>query len=252
MSLIAMTICSWEGTYGAIKSGMAYHRGMQLLLVEDELEIQGFLKTSLTDAGYEVELAGDGETAERMASGKVYDALIVDLGLPDQDGIDLILRLRQMGVTSPVMILSARRSVDDRVRGLEQGGDDYLTKPFALAELLARLRNLLRRNVTTTAGPTILQVVDLELDLLKRKATRGGELLNLSPQEFVLLEYLCRHAGRVVTRSMLLEEVWGMRIQPDTNVVDVHIYRLRGKVDTEGREPLIKTLRGVGYVLKDR
>ena len=225
---------------------------MQLLLVEDELEIQGFLKASLADAGYVVDTAGDGKTAESLASVKTYDALIVDLGLPDQDGIDLILRLRQMGVSSPVLILSARRSVDDRVRGLEQGGDDYLTKPFALAELLARLRNLLKRKASATTGSTVLRVGDLELDLLKRRATRGDEVLSLSPQEFVLLEYLCRHAGRVVTRSMLLSEVWGMRIQPDTNVVDVHIYRLRGKVDTEGRDPLIKTLRGVGYVLKER
>ena len=207
---------------------------------------------TLADAGYVVDTAGDGKSAERLASVKSYDVLIVDLGLPDQDGIDLILRLRQMGVSSPVLILSARRSVDDRVRGLEQGGDDYLTKPFALAELLARLRNLLKRKAVATTGPTVLRVGDLELDLLKRRATRGDEVLSLSPQEFVLLEYLCRHAGRVVTRSMLLSEVWGMRIQPDTNVVDVHIYRLRGKVDGEGREPLIKTLRGVGYVLKER
>jgi DNA-binding response OmpR family regulator len=158
---------------------MAYHRVMELLLVEDELEIQDFLKASLADAGYEVDVAGDGKTAESLASAKVYDALIVDLGLPDQDGIDLILRLRHLGVSSPVLILSARRSIDDRVRGLEQGGDDYLTKPFALAELLARLRNLLRRNVAATASPTFLRVVDLELDLLKRRASRGGELLNL-------------------------------------------------------------------------
>ena len=248
-----MTICSLGASLGGIKEGgRAYHRMMHLLLVEDELEIQGFLKTSLADAGYVVEVAGDGKTAEGLASAKTYDALIVDLGLPDQDGIDLILRLRQIGVNSPVMILSARRSVDDRVRGLEQGGDDYLTKPFALAELLARLRNLLKRKASAEASPTILRVMDLELDLLKRRASRGDEVLSLSPQEFSLLEYLCRHAGRVVTRSMLLAEVWGMRIQPDTNVVDVHIYRLRGKVDTEGREPLIKTLRGVGYVLKDR
>jgi DNA-binding response OmpR family regulator len=228
---------------------MAYHLFMQLLLVEDELEIQDFLRTSLADAGYEVDVAGDGKMAEEFASARIYDALIVDLGLPDQDGIDLILRLRRLGVDSPVMILSARRSVDDRVAGLEQGGDDYLTKPFALAELLARLRNLLKRKAGAGASPTMLQVGDLELDLLRRRASRAGDVLNLSPQEFVLLEYLCRHAGRVVTRSMLLAEVWGMRIQPDTNVVDVHIYRLRGKVDTEGREPLIKTLRGVGYVL---
>jgi DNA-binding response OmpR family regulator len=225
---------------------------MHLLLVEDEFEIQSFLWRSLTEAGYQVEVAGDGNTAERLAIENEHDALIVDLGLPDQDGITLILRLRQLGVSAPVLILSARRSVDDRVRGLEQGGDDYLTKPFALAELLARLRNLLKRPKLSSFDATHVRVLDLELDILRREASRGGELLNLTPQEFVLLEYLCRNAGRVVTRSMILDQVWGMRIQPDTNVVDVHIYRLRGKVDTEGRQPLIRTLRGVGYVLKDR
>jgi len=224
---------------------------MQLLLVEDELEIQSFLKHSLTEAGYQVDVAADGKTAERLATEGKYDLLVVDLGLPDQDGLGLILHLRQLGVTAPVLILSARRSVDDRVRGLEQGGDDYLTKPFALAELLARLRNLLKRNVAGSEV-TRLRVLDLELDLLRREASRGGEVLHLTPQEFTLLEYLCRNPGRVVTRSMILDKVWGMRIQPDTNVVDVHIYRLRGKVDTPDRTPLIRTLRGVGYVLKDR
>jgi DNA-binding response OmpR family regulator len=225
---------------------------MRLLLVEDELDIQDFLKRSLEEAGYQVDAASDGKTAECLASEGAYDLLIVDLGLPDQDGITLILRLRQIGVRAPVLILSARRSVDDRVRGLEQGGDDYLTKPFALAELLARLRNLLKRNSAPGSETTRLRVLDLELDLLRREATRGGQLLQLTPQEFILLEYLCRNAGRVVTRSMILDQVWGMRIQPDTNVVDVHIYRLRGKVDSEGHQPLIRTLRGVGYVLKDR
>jgi DNA-binding response OmpR family regulator len=225
---------------------------MRLLLVEDEPEIQGFLRHSLTEAGYQVEAAGDGKTAERLAVENPHDVLVIDLGLPDQDGINLILQLRKLGLSAPVLILSARRSVDDRVRGLEQGGDDYLTKPFALAELLARLRNLVKRNNSVSAEATRLRVLDLELDLLRREASRGGEILNLTPQEFVLLEYLCRNAGRVVTRSMILDEVWGMRIQPDTNVVDVHIYRLRGKVDTDGRRPLIRTLRGVGYVLKDR
>jgi DNA-binding response OmpR family regulator len=224
---------------------------MRLLVVEDELEIQSFLRESLIEAGYAVDVASDGGSAETLARNTTYDALIVDLGLPDQDGIDLILGLRGLGMTAPVVILSARRSVDDRVRGLEQGGDDYLTKPFAFAELLARLRNLLKRNAPAVAESTRLTVLDLELDLLKRRATRGGEVLHLSPQEFVLLEYLVRNAGRVVTRAMILDQVWGMRIHPDTNVVDVHIYRLRGKVDIEGREPLIKTLRGVGYVLKD-
>jgi DNA-binding response OmpR family regulator len=225
---------------------------MRVLLVEDEVEIQSFLQRSLTEAGYQVEAAGDARTAERMTIESTHDVLVVDLGLPDEDGLSLILRLRQLGLRAPVLILSARRSVDDRVRGLEQGGDDYLTKPFALAELLARLRNLVKRNNSSVAEAARLRVLDLELDLLRREASRGGEILNLTPQEFVLLEYLCRNAGRVVTRSMILDEVWGMRIQPDTNVVDVHIYRLRGKVDTEGRRSLIRTLRGVGYVLKDR
>ncbi len=225
---------------------------MRVLLVEDEVEIQSFLQRSLTEAGYQVEAAGDARTAERMTIESTHDVLVVDLGLPDEDGLSLILRLRQLGLRAPVLILSARRSVDDRVRGLEQGGDDYLTKPFALAELLARLRNLVKRNSSSIAEAARLRVLDLELDLLRREASRSGEILNLTPQEFVLLEYLCRNAGRVVTRSMILDEVWGMRIQPDTNVVDVHIYRLRGKVDTDGRRPLIRTLRGVGYVLKDR
>lgn len=224
---------------------------MRLLLVEDELDIQKFLLCSLEEAGYQVVAAGDGKTAERLAVEGEYDILVVDLGLPDQDGISLIIRLRQLGVRAPVLILSARRSVDDRVRGLEQGGDDYLTKPFALAELVARLRNLMRRNSPQANEATRLRVLDLELDLLRREASRSGEDLQLTQQEFVLLEYLCRNAGRVVTRSMILDQVWGMRIQPDTNVVDVHIYRLRGKVDGKGNQPLIKTLRGVGYVLKD-
>lgn len=223
---------------------------MRLLLVEDEREIQSFVKQSLIGAGYDVDTAEDGKTASQLANTYAYHGLIVDLGLPDQDGIDLILQLRHSGVNCPVLILSARRSVDDRVKGLELGGDDYLTKPFAVAELLARMRNLLRRNSAQAEDATRLRISDLELDILKRRATRAGEVLNLSPQEFSLLEYLCRNAGRVVTRSMLLAEVWGMRFQPDTNVVDVHIYRLRGKIDTEGREPLIKTLRGIGYVLK--
>jgi two-component system copper resistance phosphate regulon response regulator CusR len=225
---------------------------MRLLLVEDEVDIQSFLRRSLEEAGYEVKAANDGKTAEHLAVEGTFDILIVDLGLPDQDGISLILRLRQLGVRAPVLILSARRSVDDRVRGLEQGGDDYLTKPFALAELLARLRNLLKRNSPSAGEATRIRVQDLELDLLRREAPRGGLVLQLTQQEFVLLEYLCRNAGRVVTRSMILDKVWGMRIQPDTNVVDVHIYRLRGKVDSAGQIPLIKTMRGVGYVLKDR
>jgi two-component system copper resistance phosphate regulon response regulator CusR len=151
-----------------------------------------------------------------------------------------------------VLILSARRSVDERVLGLEQGGDDYLTKPFAMTELIARLRNLLRRSTPPAQITTKLRVMDLELDLIRREAIRSGVQLQLTPQEFILLEYLCRNAGRVVTRSMILDQVWKMRIDPETNVVDVHIYRLRSKVDQGFTNPLIKTMRGVGYVLKDK
>lgn len=230
---------------------MFYHPAMRILLIEDDVPIQEFLRPALEEAGYEVDLAGDGRTAAAYGDGNTYDALIVDLGLPDADGLDVIEQLRRAGQQAPVLILSARRSIDDRVRGLEQGGDDYLTKPFALAELLARLRNLLKRGNAPAAAaePTRLQVEDLELDLLRRQASRSGQLLQLTQQEFSLLEFLCRNHGRVVTRSMILEQVWGMRFQPDTNVVDVHIYRLRGKVDSKDQPALIRTLRGVGYVL---
>src|SRR5271155_1143634 len=225
---------------------------MRLLVVEDDIPIQQFLKRALVEAGYQVDTASSAKAGETAALEGIHDAFIIDLGLPDLDGLDLIARCRAQGSSTPVLILSARRSVDERVRGLEQGGDDYLTKPFALAELLARLRNLIKRNSSTTGEATRLRVFDLELDLLRREASRGGDILNLTPQEFVLLEYLCRNAGRVVTRSMILDKVWGMRIQPDTNVVDVHIYRLRGKVYVVGYGPLSRTLRGVGYVLRDR
>lgn len=225
---------------------------MNLLLVEDELPIQRFLKSSLDEAGYHVDVAPDARTAVNLAIEGAYDVLIVDLGLPDLDGVSLILQLRQHGVSGPVLILSARRSIDDRVRGLEQGGDDYLTKPFALAELLARLRNLVKRNGRTADQVTRLRVLDLELDLLRREASRSGQNLQLTSQEFALLEYLCRNAGRVVTRSMILDRVWGIRNQPDTNIVDVQICRLREKVDFNQQPSLIRTLRGMGYVLKEQ
>jgi len=223
---------------------------MRLLVVEDDMSIQQFLKRALTEAGYLVDAANTAKAAETMALEGIHDAFIIDLGLPDLDGLDLIARCRSQGSSVPVLILSARRSVDERVKGLEQGGDDYLTKPFALPELLARLRNLLRRSAVPQNESVRLQAADLQLDLVRREARRGDHLLQLTPQEFALLEYLCRNEGRVVTRTMILDHVWRMRIDPATNVVDVHIYRLRGKVDHDAQRPLIHTIRGVGYVLK--
>jgi two-component system copper resistance phosphate regulon response regulator CusR len=226
---------------------------MRLLVIEDDTQNRRFLERSLLENCYEVDPAATAAAAERLVrSGVQYSAIILDLGLPDEDGLSLITRLKQQGLRAPVLILSARRSVDERVRGLETGGDDYLTKPFAVPELLARLRNLLRRNQAATEQATVLQVLDLRLDLLRREATRGDEKLQLTTHEFSLLEFLCRNAGRIVSRSMILDQVWGMRIEPDTNVVDVHIYRLRGKVDARNAPPLIRTIRGVGYVLRDK
>jgi two-component system copper resistance phosphate regulon response regulator CusR len=224
---------------------------MRLLVVEDDNTIRDFLTRALTESGFSVDSSSQGSQAEKMALEGVHDALIVDLALPDMDGLELIQRLRAQGVTSPVLILSARRSVDERVLGLERGGDDYMTKPFAVAELLARVRALLRRSTPGQSEATRLRVADLEIDLIRREAKRAGQEIQLTQQEFALLEYLCRNAGRVVTRAMVLDHVWKMRIDTSTNIVDVHIHRLRSKVDRDPQQPLIRTIRGVGYVLKD-
>ena len=225
---------------------------MRVLVIEDDVAIGDFIGRSLSEAGYVVDLARTAQEAQKRVLEQDYAGIVLDLGLPDTDGFSLMTSLREHGVSAPVLILSARRSIDDRVRGLEGGGDDYMTKPFAVAELTARMRNLLKRSTSWPMLATRLRAVDLELDLLRREATRGSRVLRLTAQEFALLEYLCRNAGRVVTRSMIMDQVWKVRIDPDTNVVDVHIYRLRSKVDAEGEQPLIRTLRGVGYVLKDR
>src|SRR6201998_37141 len=190
---------------------------MRLLVVEDDTSIQIFLRRALTEAGYQVDAASTAKAGEAMALEGIHDAFIIDLGLPDLDGLDLIARCRAQGNAAPVLILSARRSVDERVRGLEQGGDDYLTKPFALAELLARLRNLLRRATAPQNEAVRLQAADLQLDLIRHEARRGDQLLQLTPQEFSLLEYLCRNEGRVVTRTMILDHVWKMRLDPAQN-----------------------------------
>lgn len=224
---------------------------LRLLVVEDDNTIRDFLSRALLQTGFRVDVCAHGKEAESLAVEGTYDAMVVDLTLPDMDGLDLIQRLRGQGVNAPVLILSARRSLDERILGLERGGDDYLTKPFAVAEVLARLRALLRRSTPGQQEATRLRVADLELDLIRRQAWRGDTELQLTQQEFALLEYLCRNAGRVVTRAMVLDHVWKMRIDTSTNIVDVHIHRLRAKVDREAERPLIRTMRGVGYVLKD-
>jgi len=223
---------------------------VRLLIVEDDSAIRAFLEQALTEAGYSIDTATNAKSAEIEILKDIHNALIIDLGLPDGDGLDLIQRCRTKGSNAPVLILSARRSVNERVRGLEHGGDDYLTKPFALAELMARLRNLLRRAAPPQEESLRMRLGELKLDLVRREAYRNDRPLGLTPQEFVLLEYLCRNAGRVVTRAMILDQVWQMKIDPATNVVDVHIYRLRTKVDHDTERPLIHTIRGVGYVLK--
>jgi len=222
---------------------------MRILLVEDDETIADFVEKGLREAGFAVDRAGDGEEGLDKALSEPYDAAIVDVMLPKRDGLSLIDALRGRGVRTPVLILSARRSVDDRVRGLQAGGDDYLTKPFAFAELLARVQALIRR-ATGAAEPTRLNVGDLSLDLLSREVTRGGERLDLRPREFALLEYLMRNPGRVLSKTMILSHVWGYSFDPNTNVVDVLVSRLRDKLDRPFPVKLLQTVRGVGYVLK--
>ena len=222
---------------------------MRVLIVEDDPTIAEFVAGGLTEAGYAVDVAPDGERGVDLATGASYDAAIVDIMLPRLDGLALIDRIRARGIRIPVLILSARRSVDDRVKGLQAGGDDYLTKPFAFAELLARLQALIRRS-TGQAEPTTLSIADLKLDLLGRVAERLGRAIELRPREFSLLEYLLRNQGRVLTKTMILSHVWGYNFDPGTNVVDVLVSRLREKIDRDFEPKLIHTVRGVGYVLK--
>ena len=225
-----------------------YHADVRALVVEDDASIAEFVVRGLREAGFAVDQASDGDEGLAAAVRQPYDVAIVDVMLPKRDGLSLIEELRRRGVMAPVLILSARRSVDDRVRGLQAGGDDYLTKPFAFAELLARVQALVRR-ATRAPEPTTLTVDDLVLDLLSRRVTRGGTPVDLRPREFALLEYLMRNAGRVVSKTMILSHVWEYNFDPQTNVVDVLVSRLRDKIDRPFEKKLLRTVRGVGYVL---
>ncbi|MBM3838407.1 MAG: response regulator transcription factor [Verrucomicrobia bacterium] len=222
---------------------------MRVLVVEDDKKIASFVVNGLKQSSFAVDHCADGEEGLFMARNTSYDAAVIDIMLPKLDGLSLVQTLRKENVRVPVIILSAKASVDDRVKGLQAGSDDYLTKPFAFSELLARVQALIRR-ATNTSEPTRLAVGDLTLDLLTREVTRGNQKIELQAREFSLLEYLMRHAGRVVTKTMILEHVWDYSFDPQTNVVDVLVHRLRSKVDKDFPKKLIQTLRGVGYVLK--
>jgi two-component system OmpR family response regulator len=220
---------------------------MRILVVEDDAKIASFVVNGLKQNGFAVDRCANGEDAHIHATTTAYDAAIVDIMLPKLDGLSLVQQLRKDGVHTPVIILSAKASVDDRIKGLQAGGDDYLTKPFAFSELLARVQALIRRSTNATE-PARLAVGDLTLDLLSREVRRGGEKIELQAREFSLLEYLMRHAGRVVTKTMIMEHIWDYSFDPQTNVVDVLVCRLRNKIDREKK--MLHTIRGVGYVLK--
>ncbi|HLE17465.1 MAG TPA: response regulator transcription factor [Syntrophales bacterium] len=223
---------------------------MRILLVEDDVKIAYFIIKGLRSAGYAVDHAPDGEEGLHLAITQPYDTAIIDIMLPKRDGLSLIEEMRARKVNTPVLILSARGSVDDRVKGLETGGDDYLTKPFAFSELLARVQALIRR-AGGISDPTRLSQGDLSVNLLTREVTRGGRNIVLQPLEFSLLEYLMRNAGRIVSKTMIMEHVWDYNFDPQTNVVEARISRLRDKIDRGFEKKLIHTVRGVGYVLKE-
>jgi two-component system OmpR family response regulator len=223
---------------------------MHLLLIEDDAEAARYLAKGLRESGYTVDIAADGRSGLFQATEAQYELIIADRQLPHLDGLSIVQMLRKKGTKVPVLILSALGSVDERIEGLRAGGDDYLTKPFAFGELLARIEALLRRGQGTNAT-TRLKVADLDIDLLGRSVTRAGRRIDLTAKEFQLLEFLARRQGQVVTRTMLLEGVWDLHFDPQTNVIDVHMSRLRTAVDRDFPKPLIHTIRGAGYVLRD-
>jgi two-component system OmpR family response regulator len=222
---------------------------MRILIIEDDQSAASYLMKGLRESGHVADHAADGEEGLELARQKLHDVLVVDRMLPGIDGLTIIETLRREGIRTPVLILSALGQVDDRVEGLRAGGDDYLAKPYSFSELLARVESLARR-IEPDRARTRLSVGDLEMDLLKRTVTRGGEPITLQPREFKLLEYLMQNAGRVVTRTMLLEHVWDYHFDPQTNVIDVHISRLRAKIDKGHEEPLLHTVRGSGYTIR--
>lgn len=222
---------------------------MKVLVVEDDVSVGEFVVRELQAAGHVCVYVTDGDRGWEQARGNAFDVMVVDRMLPRRDGLTMISDLRGAGVMTPALILSALGDVDNRVEGLQRGADDYLVKPFAMAELLARLEILWRRSGHGNDVPTRLQVGDLEMDLLSQEVRRQGEVISLQPREYKLLEYLMRHAGQVVTRAMLLEHVWGYHFDPQTNVIDVHVSRLRQKIDRDFDLPLLATVRGAGYRL---
>jgi two-component system OmpR family response regulator len=223
---------------------------MRILVIEDDTQAAQYLTKGLRESGFVVDHAPDGPQGLFLATSETYDAMIVDRMLPGMDGLLIVETIRRNGNHTPVLFLSAMGQVDDRVRGLRAGGDDYLTKPYAFTELLARLEALLRRGAAPAAAQTELQIGDLRMDLLSRSVTRSGRKIDLQQREFQILEYLMRHSGQVVTRTMLLENVWNYHFDPQTNVIDVHISRLRQKIDRDFDVPLLQTVRGAGYCLR--
>jgi heavy metal response regulator len=221
---------------------------MRLLVVEDEVKVAGFIRRGLEEEGYAVDVCHDGEEGLRMGLDRVHDLIILDVLLPGMDGLEVLKELRRKGIATPVLVLTVRATIEDKVLGLDSGADDYLTKPFSFQELVARVRALLRRRIETE--PPVLQVADLILDPVRRVVTRGDDRIDLTPKEFALLDYLMRNPGRVLTRTMIIDHVWSYDFDPLTNVIDVYVNYLRKKIDA-GREPrLIHTIRGAGYVLK--
>jgi two-component system, OmpR family, response regulator len=223
---------------------------MRILLVEDDSKIASFIVKGMKAAGYALDHAADGKKGLSLGLSEPYDAAIIDIMLPGLDGLSLIRTIRNEKITTPIIILSAKGSVDDRVEGLQTGADDYLTKPFAFSELLARLQALIRRS-SNQSDPTSLTVGDLSMNLLSREVVREGKQIELQPMEFSLLEYLLRNAGRVVSKSMIMEHVWDYNFDPQTNVVEARVCRLRDKIDRDFAKKLIHTIRGVGYVFKE-